>query len=98
MCIELRKTGAGPVEKANATRGGRVRLRTCNTSQGAAGEECVTVVNNTMLRGKERLEALRKKELKDMARREEAENERSGEEEILGYNTFIVFGRGGERG
>ena len=51
------------------------------------------MVDGAVLRGKERLEALLQKELKNMAQREEAENERNVEEEILGYNTFIVFGR-----
>ena len=88
MCIELKKLGKGPVEKAN-TRGGRTRLYARNNNQGDnASPECVTVVDGAVLRGKERLEAL-----KDMAQREEAENERNVEEEILGYNTFIVFGR-----
>lgn len=93
MYVELKKLGKGPVEKAN-TRGGRMRLYARNNNQGDnANTECVTVVNGAVLRGKERLEALLQKELKDMARREEAENERNVEEEILGYNTFIVFGR-----
>ena len=93
MYVELKKLGKGPVEKAN-TRGGRTRLYARNTSRNDnAGLECVTVVDGAVLRGKERLEALLQKELKNMAQREEAENERNVEEEILGYNTFIVFGR-----
>ena len=93
MYVELKKLGKGPVEKAN-TRGGRARLYARNNNQGDnASPECVTVVDGAVLRGKERLEALLQKELKNMARREEAENERNVEEEILGYNTFIVFGR-----
>ena len=93
MYVELKKLGKGPVEKAN-TRGGRTRLYARNNNQGdTASPECVTVVDGAVLRGKERLEALLQKELKNMAQREEAENERNVEEEILGYNTFIVFGR-----
>mgnify|MGYP004668558419 FL=1 len=93
MYVELKKLGKGPVEKAN-TRGGRMRLYARNNNQNDnASPECVTVVDGAVLRGKERLEALLQKELKNMAQREEAENERNVEEEILGYNTFIVFGR-----
>ena len=92
MHIELKKLGKGPVEKAS-TRDRRIRLYARNSNQNDnANTECVTVVDGVVLHGKERLEVLLQKELKDMARREEAENERNVEEEILGYNTFIVFG------
>ena len=72
MYVELKKLGKGPVEKAN-TRGGRTRLYARNNNQGDnASPECVTVVDGAVLRGKERLEALLQKELKNMAQREEA--------------------------